>query len=666
MNTCRHGPNSLRRNAKSTLTALSAVLMAAAMMLVPGTASAAASSTGSSGASMLVQPAGAVAATQPASVTVVGDFQSELGCTGDFQPSCAVTQLVYDANDDVWQGTFTVPAGEWHYKVALNGSFDENYGANATPNGPNITLVLPTDTAVKFYYDNKTHWITDNPTSVIATAPGDYQSEIGCSGDFDPSCLRSWLEDPDGDGIYQFSTDAIPSGTYQTKVAINESFAENYGAGGVPNGPDISFTVPANATVTFTYDPVSHILSITSTIDTTTSITSDASDPSVVGQSVTVQYSVAPVSGSGTPTGNVTVSDGTVSCTGTVAAGQCSLTFTGAGAKSLTASYNGDSNFNPSTSAPEPHQVNPADTTTTITSDSPDPSLVGQSVTVQYSVAATSPGDGIPTGNVTVSDGTISCTGTVAAGQCSLTFTSAGDKSLTASYNGDSNFNPSTSAPETHTVNSPNTPPTAAVTNGQCSTTNMASGLINLTLFDADGDPLTLTLASNSNPVLVPNANIVLGGTGANRTVSVTAAPRKRGQATLTLNLSDGKVTVPVVITVAVGSDKSETLNGTSGTDIMFGLSGQNTINGYAGNDLLCGGNSNDTINGGDGNDIIDGENGDDTISGGDGNDILRGSSGNDTLTGGAGADFFSGGSGVDTATDLNPAQGDVQDGTIP
>jgi Ca2+-binding RTX toxin-like protein len=42
----------------------------------------------------------------------------------------------------------------------------------------------------------------------------------------------------------------------------------------------------------------------------------------------------------------------------------------------------------------------------------------------------------------------------------------------------------------------------------------------------------------------------------------------------------------------------------------------------------------------------------------------LRG--GKDTLTGGAGADRFSGGPGVDTATDLNPAQGDTQDGTIP
>ena len=185
--------------------------------------------------------------------------------------------------------------------------------------------------------------------------------------------------------------------------------------------------------------------------ETHTSITSDAPDPSLVGQAVTVHYSVT--SAGGTPTGNVTVSDGTVSCTGTVSAGQCSLTLTSAGAKSLTATYAGDGNFTGSASAAEAHTVNRLATTTTITADSPDPSDVGQPVTVQYTVAANAPGAGTPTGNVTVSNGTVSCTGTLSAGQCSLTFTSAGAKSLTATYAGDGNFTSSTSAAETHTVN---------------------------------------------------------------------------------------------------------------------------------------------------------------------------------------------------------------------
>ena len=98
----------------------------------------------------------------PVSVTIAGSFQSELGCTGDWQPDCSLTHLGYDSEDDVWQGTFSVPAGNWEYKTALNDSWAENYGANATPGGDNIGLSLGLPTDVKFYYSHETHWITDN------------------------------------------------------------------------------------------------------------------------------------------------------------------------------------------------------------------------------------------------------------------------------------------------------------------------------------------------------------------------------------------------------------------------------------------------------------------------------------------------------------------------
>ena len=99
--------------------------------------------------------------------------------------------------------------------------------------------------------------------AVIATVPGSYQDEIGCPGDWDPGCLRSWLQDPDGDAIYSFTTADIPAGDYEAKVAHNESWDENYGAGGEPNGPNIPFSVGSNQVVTFTYDPVTHVLEIT-------------------------------------------------------------------------------------------------------------------------------------------------------------------------------------------------------------------------------------------------------------------------------------------------------------------------------------------------------------------------------------------------------------------
>src|SRR5438132_1011368 len=199
----------------------------------------------------------------PSSVTIAGSLQSELGCPGDWQPDCAATHLTYDAGDDVWQGTFSLPAGNYEYKAALNNSWDENYGLHAQPNGSNVPLDVPSSTNVTFYYDHKTHWITDNHNSVIAVAPGSFQSELGCPSDWDPSCFRSWLQDPDGDGIYTFETTALPKGSYEAKVAINESWDENYGAGGVPNGANVSFGVPYdNAKVTFSYDAATHVLTI--------------------------------------------------------------------------------------------------------------------------------------------------------------------------------------------------------------------------------------------------------------------------------------------------------------------------------------------------------------------------------------------------------------------
>ena len=213
----------------------------------------------------LLVPASVLANTpDPANVTIAGSLQSELGCPGDWQADCAATHLAYDAGDDVWQGVWSVPVGNWEYKAALNDGWSENYGLNAAPNGANIPLNLAAGASVKFYYDHKTHWITDNQTSVIAVAPGSFQSEMGCPGDWQPDCLRSWLEDPDGDGNYSFTTTSLPAGNYEGKVALNESWTVNYGQGGVQDGANITFSVPADfLAVTFSYNAASHVLDIT-------------------------------------------------------------------------------------------------------------------------------------------------------------------------------------------------------------------------------------------------------------------------------------------------------------------------------------------------------------------------------------------------------------------
>ncbi|MGE5691527.1 MAG: alpha-amylase family glycosyl hydrolase [Pseudomonadota bacterium] len=199
----------------------------------------------------------------PTGVTIAGSLQSELGCAGDWDPACGASALAFDAADAVWQATFSLPAGSYEYKAALNGSWTENYGLHATQDGANIPLALPSGRSVTFLYDHETHWVADSVSSTIVTAPGSFQSELGCPGDWMPDCLRSWLQDPDGDGRYTRSTTALPPGAYEVKAAIDQSWSENYGQGGVRDGANIAFTVPtAGSTVAFSYVASTHVLTV--------------------------------------------------------------------------------------------------------------------------------------------------------------------------------------------------------------------------------------------------------------------------------------------------------------------------------------------------------------------------------------------------------------------
>jgi alpha-amylase len=59
------------------------------------------------------------------------------------------------------------------------------------------------------------------------------------------------------EGTFQVST----PGDYQYKVAINNSWDINYGAGGAAGGADIPTNIPAGISrVTFVWDQVSHIV----------------------------------------------------------------------------------------------------------------------------------------------------------------------------------------------------------------------------------------------------------------------------------------------------------------------------------------------------------------------------------------------------------------------
>ena len=192
-------------------------------------------------------------------MSVPGSHNSEMGCPGDWQPDCAQAQLALDPKDQIWKGTYpSIPPANYEYKAAINKSWDENYGAGGVSNGPNISYTAP-GTPVSFYYDHGTHYVTSSAQGPIITAPGSYQSELGCGGDWDPSCMRPWLQDPDGDGTFTWSG-ILSAGNFEFKVAHGLGWDENYGAGGTPNGDNMAVSVPKDGTVlTISYVLATHV-----------------------------------------------------------------------------------------------------------------------------------------------------------------------------------------------------------------------------------------------------------------------------------------------------------------------------------------------------------------------------------------------------------------------
>ncbi len=96
------------------------------------------------------------------------------------------------------------------------------------------------------------------------------------------------------------------------------------------------------------------------------------------------------------------------------------------------------------------------------------------------------------------------------------------------------------------------------------------------------------------------------------------------------------------------GGDGNDVIFTSSGSDLVDAGKGDDTVTAITGNATINGGDGNDTILGGSGNAVLNGDNGNDTIIGGAGTAVLNGGAGNDTLIANAGKDIVSGGQGND------------------
>jgi hypothetical protein len=175
----------------------------------------------------------------------------------------------------------------------------------------------------------------------------------------------------------------------------------------------VTYTVgKATPTVTFTGAPTSAVFGTTFTVSATTNASTTA---------------VITASGACSVVGNlVTMTSGTGSC-------------------SLTATWAADNNYQGTTAA-QSTSATKATTTTTITSVSPNPAAPSQPVAVAVNVSGSTNFAAV-TGTVTVTASTGEhCSAAASAGGCSLTFGTGGQRTVTASYGGDGNFNSSSTS----------------------------------------------------------------------------------------------------------------------------------------------------------------------------------------------------------------------------
>ncbi|SIT86829.1 pullulanase-type alpha-1,6-glucosidase [Microbacterium sp. RU33B] len=201
--------------------------------------------------------------TPYSAVSIPGNLNTEFGCGADWDPACDQAQMeLVDGANGVWRLQIAdLPAGDYEFKVATEKSWTENYGANGSLNGTNIPLTHAGG-PITFYFDPRTKVVQTNPPGPVVTLAGSFQTELGCSGDWAPSCHTALMFDGDGDGVYTYATNKLPTGAYETKVTHGLGWDENYGADGVPNGGNIPFSATEGKLTVFRYTLATHMLRI--------------------------------------------------------------------------------------------------------------------------------------------------------------------------------------------------------------------------------------------------------------------------------------------------------------------------------------------------------------------------------------------------------------------
>jgi hypothetical protein len=194
--------------------------------------------------------------------------------------------------------------------------------------------------------------------------------------------------------------------------------------------------------------------------------------------------------------------------------------------------------------------VGKATSTTTIMAHSPNPSILGQIVTIGVSVAPQF--TGVPTGSVSVTASTgEACTiPSLAggAGSCTITFSSGGQRNLTAAYGGDIHFVGGTSPAVAHNVSGVSLSTTSLLFGNQVVGTRSAAQTVTI----ANVGTTTLTITGFAWSPNFSDSNNCGGSLAPGRScrANVVFAPTTTGVLTGTLTITDSDVTSPQIVTL--------------------------------------------------------------------------------------------------------------------
>ena len=174
-------------------------------------------------------------------VVLAGTIQGIDG-SGTWDPASEKTKLNYDGNGNYSLTLKDIPAGNYEYKIAMGSWYPENYGANGVSFGGNISLIVPVQEDVTFWYNDGSHNIVDSTYYKMANI-----------------ALK-------GTGIAAGTklTDSILSGIYSTKIALNKGIysdivavlgGKNYSFEKIEvtaDTKDVTFNIDATTLMTFT------------------------------------------------------------------------------------------------------------------------------------------------------------------------------------------------------------------------------------------------------------------------------------------------------------------------------------------------------------------------------------------------------------------------------